>query len=514
MFCKTNSGQLVGIDGQMIQVEVDVSDGLPSFDMVGYLAADVREAKERVQTALRNSGISLRPKRVMVNFSPANERKEGSCFDMAVAVAVLVAYAVLQEGSFLEAAFFGELGLDGTIRSVKGILSLVLAAKRKGIARCFVPRANRREAAMVEGIEIVGIASLEELILILGGRKEAKITVREQERGETERSSAGELDFSEVKGEAVLRRAAEIAAAGQHNLLFIGPPGSGKTMIARRIPSILPLLSQEERLEVSKVYSVCGFLSEEKPFVYERPFRSPHHSVTLQAMTGGGAVPKPGELSLASKGVLFLDELAEFQRGTLEVLRQPLEEGKIHVARVQGAFVFPADMMLVAATNPCPCGYYPDRNQCICSTRQVKRYLGKISKPLLERIDISVEAKPLRYEEAFEQERGESSAQIRDRVEKARQRQRERFLGSAISVNGRMRAKDLKRYCQMDAAAERFLQRFFQEQSFNMRSYEKSLKIARTIADLQGEENIREEHIKEAVFYRRAASEYWGGGWL
>lgn len=508
MFSRVYSGGLMGIEGYVIQVEADVSAGLPSFHMVGYLASEVKEAEERVRTAIRNSGYRLPSMKVTVNLSPANVRKDGTGYDLPVAVAVLASYGVVEPSLLKNSAFLGELGLDGQIKPVRGVLSMVLAMKEKGIKRCFLPEENLQEGLAIEEIDIIKIKNITSLVDQLNNPEQIC-----PERGrieEVSESSYG-VDFSEVNGQQMVRRATEVAVAGFHNILYIGAPGSGKSMIARRIPTIMPELSRKEQLEVSRIYSICGLLPQGMSLMKERPFRSPHHTISAQALAGGGIIPKPGEISLASRGVLFLDELPEFEKKTLEILRQPMEDRKVTIARVQGTYEFPAHFMLAAALNPCPCGYYPDRQKCSCTSMQVRRYLGKISGPLLDRIDICVEASPITYQEIREERNNESSAVIRERVEKARELQERRFAGTGMIFNGEMGNREIHRYCRLGFEEEEFLQKIFRRLGLSARGCHKLLRVARTIADLEGKEKIQKIHLSEAVSYRDLEERYWGG---
>lgn len=510
LFSRIQSLCLQGMEGIVISVEADVSDGLPGYIFVGYLASEVREAQDRVRTAIRNLEFFLPPKKVTINLSPADFRKEGTGFDLAIAAAILMSYGRISKDAVEGAVFTGELGLDGTVKGIPGILAIADLAKKYGFTRLYLPEGNLNEAAVIKDIELVGICSLKELVEMLNG----KIPMKILKRGKGTSSVCGmnryPVDFSEVNGQPLLRRAAEVAAAGKHNLLMIGPAGSGKTMVARRIPTIMPEMSQEESIEISKLYSICHLLSDSEPLVLVRPFRAPHHSVSMQALAGGGSRPKPGEISLASGGILFLDELPEMSRSALEVLRQPLEERCITVVRVHGSYCYPADFQLVAAMNPCLCGYYPDRDRCTCTPAQIRRYLGKVSRPLLDRIDLCVEAAPVTYEEICTGEENEDSASIRRRVEKAREIQKWRFQRTSIRCNGEMSGRQVREFCILSDKESTFMERIFRDMRLSARVYDKVLKVARTSADLEGSVEIEHRHLCEAVSYVRLKEKYWG----
>lgn len=513
MFSKVFGIGLSGIDAYEVSVEVDVSDGLPAFVMVGVLAAEVKEAQDRVRTALRNGGFTLRPQKVTVNLSPAGVRKSGTAFDLAIAAGVLGAYGVIDCTAFQDVVLLGELGLDGQVRPVRGVLSMVMEAKRCGKKICVVPQDNVREGQIIPGIQMIGIQWVKELPELLRKRSQKDrrgLTEILQESCESEQERYL-IDFKEVQGQFLVRRATEVAVSGRHHILYIGSAGSGKTMIAERIPTILPSASIEEQLEISRIYSVCGMLSREHPLMRKRPFRSPHHSSSIQALAGGGKYPVPGELSLASGGVLFLDELPEFPRYAIEILREPLESRKIVISRVNGRYEFPADFILAAAMNPCPCGFYPDRNRCHCTENQIHNYLGKVSKPIRDRIDICVEAAAVSYEELNSRKEQESSETIRKRVERVRKIQEERFRGTEIHFNGEMSGEMIRKFCVLEKGEEAFFRELYQKKGFSARGYGKVLKVARTIADMEGAELIGHSHLCEAIGYRSLEEKYWNG---
>lgn len=505
---------LTGIEGSIIQIEADVSEGMPIFSMVGYLASEVKEAKERVRIAIKNQGYRLPPKRITINLSPADLRKEGTAFDLPIALAILTSFGYFQQEKVSDIVIVGELSLDGNIHGITGVLPIVYCAKKHGFQKCMIPYENRKEGMLVDGIEVLPVKNLKEVISYFLGEWNCQKKIEEEKLHYQALSCKenAEIDFSHIKGQKQAKRAAEIAAAGMHNLLFIGPPGTGKTMISKGIISILPKLTFEESMEISKVYSVAGLLEEEEGRIIQRPFRSPHHSISSAALVGGGINPKPGEISLASGGVLFLDELPEFGRRTIEMLRQPLEEKKIQITRLRGCLTYPADFMLVCAMNPCHCGYFPDRNKCSCSEQQVKRYLEKISRPILDRIDLSVEVLSPAYSELIERKEKsfeECSEIIKKRVERTREIQKKRYEKEGFSFNSQINGEDFKRFCYLDSEEENFMEQMFTKLQLSARAYHRILRVARTIADMEEEENIKKIHLSEAFFYRSIDKKYW-----
>lgn len=506
------SGVLCGIDGCLVRVEADAGPGLPYFEMVGFLASEVREAKERVRAALRNAGIRLPAMRITVNLSPANVRKSGNYFDLPVAAAVLSSLGFCSQERLNGVMMAGELGLDGGVRPVAGILPLVWAARNAGVCRCVVPEANAAEAGLLEGIRVTGVRSLKELLSMLEGGWPALPEDAEKAIVQTEERRPESPDFSDVNGQLLMRRATEIAAAGMHNILYIGPPGAGKSMTARRIPGILPALSREESLEITRIYSAAGLLSEKSPLMNSRPFRAPHYSLTRQAMTGGGRIPKPGEISLAHRGVLFLDELTEFRGEVLEALRQPMEDGKVVISRVHDCYCFPARAMVAASMNPCPCGFYPDREKCSCRDEEVRHYLRRVSRPFLDRMDLCLEVRKPEFHEMTAWKKNESSGEIRKRVERCRQVQKRRYKDEiGILFNSQLDSRELARFCSLEKEEKKLAEKLYEQMDLSARAYGKLLKVARTIADLEGEERIRSRHLCEAVSYRLAQSSVWGG---
>ncbi|MCH5264857.1 MAG: YifB family Mg chelatase-like AAA ATPase [Lachnospiraceae bacterium] len=506
MFCSVYGADISGMEARMIRVEADVNDGLPVFDMVGYLASAVKEARERVRIALRNIGIRFPAKRITVNLSPANLRKEGTSFDLPIAISLLTTFGYLSDDLTDQTLLIGELGLDGSIREVKGVLAMILEGRRQGLKKFLVPKGNASEGAVLTDVEVYGISSMGEALAFLRGEK--RISPVHFSFEAYRRARKTELDFSDICGQEGLKRAAEIAVSGRHNLLMIGPPGSGKTMVARRIPTIMPELDLEESLELTRLYSICGLLSEEEPIVTERPFRTPHHTVTATALTGGGRIPMPGEITLAAKGILFLDELPEFSRAALEVLRQPLEEHKVTVARVGRSFEYPADCIFLAAMNPCRCGFYPNREKCRCTEGDIHRYLARISEPLLDRMDLCVETGLPEFH--LYQREGETSEEIRRRVQHTLAIQKRRYRGETFSYNGELPGKEMEKYCPLGKAQKEYLKEFFQEEDCSMRRLSKIIRVARTIADMEQSVEITEEHITEAVCLRSINKKYWG----
>lgn len=509
-FSTVMSAALQGLFVENVLVEADVSNGLPVFHMVGYLSSEVKEASERVRTAIRNSGFMLPAKKIVVNLAPANVRKRGASFDLPIALSVLCSLGVCKREKLERTMVIGELSLDGRIRKISGVLPIVMKAKESGCRTCILPKENIQEGALAEGIQIIGAESLQEICSFLNDVQEIEPFIHKNNHPFYRPAEPME-DFGDIYGQETAKRAITIAVAGGHNILFIGPPGSGKSMLAKRIPTILPPLSLDESMEITKIYSVMGMVEENSPLVVRRPFRNVHHTVTRAALIGGGKIPLPGEISLAHGGVLFLDELAEFAKPVLEVLRQPLEERQIHISRSQGNYVFPANFILAAAMNPCPCGNYPDMGKCNCTEGQIRQYLGHISQPFLDRIDMCMEVPVIPYEDLSNRKRTETSKEMRTRVCVAREIQKERFENSEILTNSMIPIKEMERYCHLGSEEEQLMKKAFTTLSLTARSYHKILRVARTIADLEGQENIRSEHIKEAISYRTIDKKYWGG---
>ena len=507
MLGKTYSAGTIGIDAFIVCCECDVSSGLPTYIFTGYLASEVKEAVDRVRTAIKNSNIELLPKKVVVNLSPASFKKSGCLYDLPIAISILSAYRMVKEKHLEDSIFVGELSLSGEILPVKGIISIAKKAREEGFLNVFVPKENAREAIAIDGIKIYAVSKLEEIYSYLNEERD----IEEFSYIEEEEIPTRQLDFKDIKGQALVKRAATIAVAGKHNILLIGPAGTGKSMISKALPSIMPKLSKDESIETTMIYSISGKLINNAGLMKIRPFRSPHHTISKQALIGGGLKASPGEVSLAHNGVLFLDEFAEFKNEVIEVLRQPMEDKVVNISRVNARYTYPADFILCVATNPCKCGFYPDRNKCFCTEIQVRNYLGKISKPMLDRIDICVETSLIKYDDMYSDKKETSSEEIRKVIDKARLIQKNRLESYGILYNAQMNKEQIDKFCILEEKDKKFLKSIYEKKNMSVRALNKILKLSRTIADMEESENIRHEHLCEAIAYRGLEDKYFGG---
>lgn len=508
MFAKINSLGLFGLNAFHVDVEIDISRGTPVFDVVGLPDLVVKESRERIRSALRSCKIAMPVARITVNLAPADTKKSGSVHDLAILIAILKAMDYIHT-DIDNSSFIGEVSLNGDIRAVNGVLPMVLLAKQNGIKSVYVPFDNAYEASVVDGIEVYGVKTVAQIIEHFSGlteiQKQSKYIIPPT-------SYYGDLDFADVKGQPIAKRALEIAAAGGHNALLIGSPGSGKSMLAKRMPSILPAMTFDESIATTNIHSISGLINKDTPLVTVRPFRSPHHTISTAGLAGGGSIPHPGEISLANNGLLFLDELAEFDRRTLEILRQPLEDQEVTISRVSGTITYPASIMLIAAMNPCPCGFFGHpKRKCICNSRQVANYLSKVSGPLLDRFDLHIEVAPVEFEHISSNVKEESSEIVRERVQAARKIQTNRFEGTSITCNARITPNKLQELCPMDDDAVSLIKDVFDKMGLSARAYDRILKVARTIADMSSVEVIKKSHIAQAVQYRSLDRKYWSG---